>query len=118
MAFDHDDVALKLGAKQPDGTIVHEEAVTFRGWLGPGEGAGATNYRLYVSPWGERWLELRETDIVHQQPGSQSQDGSSILWVKAEARITSCRTDKAFEIAKKDIDDPDDPTVRARIPKY
>lgn len=114
MAFNLDDVAELIGPKQPDGTVVLNEAVTFRGWLGPGEGA-ATNYRLYVSPWGERWFELTEANILHQQ---QLDDGSSIIWVHAEVKITKCRSSEACDFARKDIDDPDDPTLGARVPKY
>ena len=114
MAFAIDDVAQKIGPKQPDGTVQHTEAVTFRGWLGEGEGA-ATNYRLYTSPWGERWLELTEADIVHQQ---QLDDGSSIIWVHAEAKITKCRSSEACDFAKQEIEDPDDLTLAARVPKY
>jgi hypothetical protein len=111
-----DAVAKSIGPKQQDGSILHSEAVTFRGWLGAGEGA-ATNYRLYTSPWGEQWLELKGSDIVHQLPGDTTADGSSVIWVTADAKITKCVAGEAHVFAEQGVADPDDATA-ARIPKY
>lgn len=111
-----DEVAIAIGPKQGDGSILHTAAVTFRGWLGAGEGA-SENYRLYTSPWGEQWLELKDTDVVHQVPGDATADGSSIIWVKADAKLIKCVADEAQVFAEHGVADPDDATA-ARIPKY
>ena len=112
-----DDVALSIAPKDPaTGAVDVQEAATFRGWLGEGEG-GPDAIRLYLSPYGETWLELDGADVLHRIPGSQSGDNSSFIWVKADAKVVKCRLDGARYFADKILDQSED-DIGSRYPRY
>lgn len=99
----------------PQGKVPAEPAVTFRGWLADKDG---DIYRFFTSPWFDEWLEIKADDLLGKLPG----DNVSTVWVKSEARINKCRSEKACRLAEEErTEQPADPTTAfptAYRPRY
>jgi hypothetical protein len=86
------------------------DAVTFNGWL---ESAGKNKFYLYTDRTLNLRYEITSDQIVHQIPGSQRPDGSSIVWVSSKAKIVRGEVGLAEDFAVKF-----DETFRRPPPKY
>lgn len=126
-----DPVAAQLASAVAAG----DTAVTFRGWLHTGTGGAPLSddtYRLFTSPWGDEWLEIKSADLLYQQPGAAggaaaaaagggSNDRSSIIWVRRDAVIAKCHAAEACHFAEEEAELGADPTaanpVAAKYPR-
>jgi len=116
-----DPVALQLA---PGGKVT-ATAVTFRGWLSAkddGTPISGDVYRFFTSPWFDEWLEIGTADLLYQQHGSTTSDGSSIIWVRRDATISKCRAAQACSFAEEEAELGADPTAAnptaAKYPRY
>jgi hypothetical protein len=94
-----DGIAQEIADRSRIGTDGEPAAplATLRGWVVAGEQVT----RLYPDPSWAVWVEISNAKIVRQVPGCErpQDDGRSLLWVIADARVTTCRVSTAATAA-------------------
>ena len=76
--------------------------------------------RLYTDDTGWQWVEVRDDDIIGQlRPGPNPADPRSLVFLKREALVTTCRVDYASEVQDEAFGvDPGGGPNRRRRPPY
>ena len=64
------------------------DVILLAGFVGKSNRAGY--FRLYLTPQLNEYLEILQTDVVHQQtiPPTSNPLGGTLIWVKREAQLT------------------------------
>jgi hypothetical protein len=98
---------------QPDNvfeSFAPADSVAVCGWV---EDRGENLYYLWITSDFTVRLELTADQILHQIPGSKRPDGSSIVWIRRDARIARSQILLAGELR---CDAPGEENLR--VPKY